>query len=66
MDISFSGGDLEFTNIKNLLKKKLIEYDVLFDISFLCQDDKRNIIGEEDIFIHPDFTKRFIPPLDLT
>ncbi|MCS3798887.1 hypothetical protein [Niastella sp. OAS944] len=60
VDIYFTGSELEFSNMKEHIKHRLLKADVLFDIGFLVQDDEGNEIEEE--FIHPDFAKRFIPP----
>jgi hypothetical protein len=63
VDISFTGAKGDFKLIKDILKKEIIEQDILFDLSFVIEDDNGNELEEEEQFIHPDFLNRFIPPL---
>ena len=62
VDIFLTGNKADFENIKNTLKKEIIEHDVLFDLYFIYEDNAGNEMEEEERFIHPDFAKRFIPP----
>lgn len=61
LDILFTGPESEFLNIKEQIKNRLLKADILFAINFYVNDNKGNEIEEEE-FIHPDFTKRYIPP----
>lgn len=61
VDISFIGDKSDFDLIKNILKKEIIEQDILFDLSFILEDDNGNELEER--FIHPDFSNRFTPPI---
>src|SRR3982751_2835384 len=63
VDISFAGNKSDFDVIKDILKKEIIERDILFDLSFVIEDDRGNELEDEERFIHPDFSNRFIPPL---
>ena len=60
VDISFTGDNGDFDLIKDALKKEIMEQDILFDLSFIIEDDNGNELEER--FIHPDFSNRFIPP----
>lgn len=62
VDISFTGDKGNFDLIKDILKKEIVEQDILFDLSFMPEDDNGNELEEEERFIHPDFLNRFIPP----
>jgi len=61
VDICFTGSELEFLSIKEQIKSRLLKADILFDVSFIVEDNEGNEI-EEVQFIHPDFAKRYIPP----
>jgi hypothetical protein len=62
VDISFAGDKSDFDLIKDILKKEIIEHDILFDLSFIHEDDNGNELEEEERFVHPDFSTRYIPP----
>lgn len=62
VDICFTGNKSDFEIIKRIIKKEIIEHSILFDLSFILEDDKGNELEDEERFVHPDFSKRFIPP----
>lgn len=62
VDVYFTGNESDFDEIKNIIKKEIIKNDILYDLSFILEDDNRKELKDEEVFIHPEFSIRFTPP----
>lgn len=61
VDILLMNNEMEILKTEDLIKKNLLKSDILFDLSFIKENDTGEEI-EECQFVHPDFANRFYPP----